>query len=383
MTGDSSETLRRAFAALAGGEHAAAEALFRAAIGEAPQEVRAYRGLGKLLVEQLRLEEAESVFESAVPLEPVPAIARYHVGLCRLLRGDYERGWAGWEQRLHVPDFKHAALKRPRWSGGKPPGRLLVISEQGYGDTIQFSRFLPQVIGQGTSLTFLCPTPLLGPYREWGKRIGAAISDRVQPGEFDAYCSIGSLTANLGIRLGDLPGPLPALEVDPEKVARYRAARPPGRCVAGVCWAGRPTHPQDRSRSMAPEHLIPLALLPGVALVGLQRPPSAPPPDGLLALDWGPEMRDFSDLAAMLMALDVVVTIDTAIAHLAGTLGRPVLLMVAHFPDWRWLLGREDSPWYPSVRVHRQRRPGEWKPVVDDVAQALRQRLDPSGMPPG
>lgn len=369
------DLLKAAFAALNAGDTVAAENLFREAIARAPQEVRALRGLAKLLVEARRLEEAEVVLEAAIPLEPVPAIALYHLGLCRLLRGDYERGWPGWEQRLQVPAFNHRDLKRPRWSAGKPPARLLVISEQGYGDTIQFSRFFPRLIDeQGVAPTFLCPTPLLGPYRGWGQRIGVAVTDRVQPQAFDAYCSIGSLPSILEIRLKDLPGELPALEVDPEKTARYRAARPAARCVAGVCWAGRSTHPQDKTRSIAPESLLPLARVPGVALIGLQRPPSGPAPGGLLAADWGPEMRDFSDLAAMLMALDVVVTVDTAIAHLAATLGRPVLLMVAYFSDWRWLLEREDSPWYPTVRILRQPAPDAWRPVVEAAARVLQRK---------
>ena len=350
----------------------AAEDRLRAAIKQSPRDVRPRRELAALLLNQLRLDEAEGVFEASVAVEPVPALARYHVGLCRLVRGDYEAGWAGWEERLLVPDFGHIDPKRPRWSGGKAPRNLLVVAEQGYGDTLQFSRFLPRLAeSSGAAVTFLCPTPLLGPYRGWGNQVGIAALDRAQPQSFEAYCAIGSLPSILGIRLENLPGPLPALDVDPEKVARFRAARPDSRVVAGLCWAGRPTHPQDSTRSIAAETLLPLAKVPGVALVGLQRPPPRPAPAGLLSADWGPEMQDFSDLAAMLAALDVVVTVDTAIAHLAGTLGRPVLLMVAYFPDWRWLLGREDSPWYPTVRVHRQPRPGDWGPVVEEIARKL------------
>jgi hypothetical protein len=371
------DLVQRAVAAIEAGDPTAAERLFREAIEHQSRALQARRGLAKLLAEQLRLEEAEAVIEGAVPLERVPASAHYHIGLCRLMRGDYARGWAGWEQRLEVPDFKHVDLKRPRWRGGEQPApRLLVISEQGYGDTLQFSRFLPRVAATcGAPVTFLCPTPLLGLYRNWAASAGFAAADSVQPQSFGAYCSIGSLPAILDVRLEDLPGELPALDLDPAKVARFRAERPDARRVIGLCWAGRPTHPQDASRSIAPERLLPLAQTPGVAFVGLQRPPCPPPPAGLLARDWGPEIRDFSDLAAMLSVLDAVVTVDTAIVHLAGTLKRPVELMLAYFPDWRWLLERADSPWYPTVRVHRQKQAGDWTPVVE----GLKKRMEDEG----
>jgi Tetratricopeptide repeat len=372
---DTAAALRQALAALDGGDSARAESLFRAVIAQAPHHPSAYHGLGKALLDELRLEEAEHAFVEAIALEEVPALAQYHLGLCRLLRGDYARGWMGWEKRLEVPSFGHGRYSIPRWTGGKPSGRrLLVVAEQGYGDTIQFSRFLPRLVAEhGMEVTYLCPNPLLAVYRPLSGDRRLAVTDRVPRIEdHDSFVSVGSLAHLLGVHLSDLPGRLPPLVVDPEKVARWREARPRAQRVAGVCWAGRPTHPQDRSRSLPADCLLPLDSVQGLALVGLQRPPcDRPAPPALLDADWGAHIHDFSDLAAMVLALDVVVTVDTAIAHLAGSLGRPTLVMLPYSPDWRWLLGRADSPWYPAARLFRQPRPGDWESVVKAVVRGI------------
>ncbi len=347
-------------------------------LADSPHHPVALQGLGKALLDQLRLEEAEYAFGEAIAVEDVPARAQYHLGLCRLLRGEYAKGWKGWEKRLQVPEFNHVQHDLPRWSGGAPPGtRLLVVSEQGYGDTIQFSRFVPRVIEEHrVSVVFLCPQPLKPLYESWNRIPQLAVRDSVRVNEFDAFVSICSLASIMDVQLADLPGDMPALNVDPEKIAHWRRARPGGRPAVGLCWEGRPTHPQDKPRSLSPDALLPLKRLPEVALIGLQRPPCQRiPPEGLLDAHWGPAIRDFSDLAAMLLALDAVITVDTAVAHLAGALGRPTYLNIPYLPDWRWLLGRGDSPWYPTVRLSRQPAPGDWMPAIEDVVKALDQRF--------
>ena len=375
---DISGSLQRALAALDAGDSREAESLFRGILAQAPYQPIALQGLGKALLDQLRLEEAEFLFGEAIAVAEVPARAEYHLGLCRLLRGDYAKGWKGWERRLDVPDFGHVKPALPRWTGGKPAGsRLLVVAEQGYGDTIQFSRFLPRVTDEhDVSVTFLCPAPLLPLYRSWNQVPRTVVTDSIRLDDFDSFVSICSLPVMMDVRVADLPGDLPALSVDPEKAARWRNARPRARLVAGLCWAGRPTHPQDRTRSIPPDYLLRLRNAPDVALVGLQRPPcNTPAPAGLLDADWGPGIGDFSDLAAMMLALDAIVTVDTAAAHLAGTLGRPTCVTISYSPDWRWLLGREDSPWYPSVQLLRQPRPGDWIPVIENASAALARQM--------
>lgn len=367
-----------ALAALASGDSTQAESQFRAILAHTPHHPVALQGLGKALLDQLRLEEAEYVFGEAIAVEEIPARAQYHLGLCRLLRGDYEKGWQGWEKRLEVPEVSHVQLDLPRWSGGAPPGtRLLVASEQGYGDTIQFSRFVPRVVEEyRASVVFLCPAPLVPLYESWNRLPQLTVRASVREEEFDSFVSICSLASIMNVQLADLPGALPALSVAPEKTAHWRSARPDGRRAVGLCWEGRPTHPQNKARSLSPDYLLPLKKLPDVALIGLQRPPCARvAPEGLLDADWGPDIRDFSDLAAMLLALDAVIAVDTVVAHLAGALGRPTFLNLPYLPDWRWLLRRQDSPWYPSVRLSRQPGPGDWAPVIEDTAKALHERF--------
>jgi len=367
-------SLRSAVGVLQSGDAAEAERLFRAVIAHSPRHAPAYQGLGKALYDQLRIDEAESVFAQAIALDDVPALAHYHQGMCRLLLGDYDRGWKGWEKRLDVPVFGHPRPGLPRWAGSAMPGsRLLVLAEQGYGDTIQFSRFLPRSVeAHGGSVTFLCPKPLLTLYPAELGQGRITIVDSVRAERFDAFVSIGSLASIQSVRVVDLPVALPALNVDPRKVVRWRQERPAARIAVGLCWAGRPTHPQDRARSVPPEALLALRKQDEIALVGLQRPPSGrAPPAALLDADWGGYISDFSDLAAMIVALDAVVTVDTAIAHLAGSLGRPTHVLLPYAPDWRWMLGRNDSPWYPAVRLFRQPRPGDWRSVTAAIATAL------------
>ncbi len=355
-------------------EAARAEAAFRELIAREPESAAARQGLGKALLDQLRLAEAEEAFREAIPLESVPQLAEYHPGLCRLLQGDYAEGWKGWEKRLLVPAFGHKHIPLPRWEGGAPPGRkLLCLAEQGYGDTIQFARFLPRAAREhGLEITFLCPERLLALYAGWGGGVGAAASIG-RLGEFDGCFAVASLGAILGVRLEELPGELPPLQVEQEKVARWHAARPKAKRAIGVNWEGRHTHPQDAQRSLPPEMLLPLKELADTALVGLQMHPwKRRPPAGLLDADWGGEIRDFSDTAAMVRSLDAVVTVDTSLAHLAGTLGVPTFVLLPYAPDWRWLLGREDSPWYPSMRLVRQERPGEWSAVTEQMVAWLR-----------
>lgn len=333
--------------------------------------------LGKSLFDQLRIEEAVAAFEQARPLETIPALADYHVGLCRLLQGCYREAWPLFEGRLEVPRFARPVVDVPTWTPDCGATRILVTAEQGFGDMIQFSRLLPR-FQQHTraEVCFWCPQPLLPLYAAWNGPAGAggglSALSKVSADRFQAALPIMSLAAVLDLEVEDLPGPMPALCVSPDRIAHWRARRPAARKVYGLCWAGRSSHPQDAQRSMPPAALLRLQELQGHAWVGLQRPPNgSPAPGGLLDHDWGAGITDFGELAAMLMSLDGLVTVDTAHAHLAGTLGVPTLLLLPYAPDWRWLLDRADSPWYPSLRLIRQRVPGDWSGVVDQLISTL------------
>ena len=366
----------QALAHLARQEGAAAELAFRAALTAGADRAQCLQGLGKALYDQHRFDEAEAAFGEAEGCDPVPALGRYHRGLCRLVRGDFAAGWPLWEARLEVPAFGHLRVPIPRWRGEPLRGRrLLVLAEQGYGDVIQFARFLPALVrATGAHVTFGCGDPLqrlLAPFARCGGFAMAA--GRIHPGDHHAHTYICSLARTIEGRPADLPGPVPYLEPDPSLTLSWLARLPEARLRVGLCWAGRPGHPQDAARSLDPALLTALAALPDVALIGLTRG-AAPPAAGLLRADWGPEIGDFADSAAMIAALDLVITVDTAIAHLAGALGRPAWVLLPYAPDWRWQLARDDSPWYPSLRLFRQARPGDWPAVVSQVAAALRDR---------
>ncbi len=381
MTSSERGSLSEGLAHLERQDAVAAERAFRAALSVNENRAPVLQGLGKSLYDQRRFAEAEAVFREAEAIDPVPALARYHVGMCRLVQGDFAGGWPLWEERLRVPVFRHPELPLPRWQGEPLVGkRLLVLAEQGYGDAIQFLRFLPRVVEEsGGAVTFGCSEPL--------QRLLSALaahhdfqlaSGQVYPTDFDCYASVCSLAGLFRIGPADLPGEIPYLGCDPDSIDLWRARLPAGRLRIGLCWAGRPGHPQDNARSIPPGMFASLAEIPGIALVGLQRsmaeaktesfPDKSP---GFLAADWSAEIGDFADTAAMITALDLVITVDTAIAHLAGALGRPAWVLLPFAPDWRWLLDRDDSPWYPSLRLFRQNRPADWPSVIERVVIVL------------
>jgi uncharacterized protein (TIGR03032 family) len=359
-------------------EAEAAEAAFRALLAVGPEWAPALEGLGRALYDQQCFDEAEAVFGKAAAVEDVPALARYHQGLCRLVQGDFENGWPLWEQRIDVPAFKIARPAIPHWDGSALGDRhLLVLAEQGFGDTIQFLRFLPRVVREkGGRVTFGVSDPLVRLVRPFCDSHGIELAiERVEAAGHDLYAPVCSLAGLLGVGLADLPGAMPYLTAEPDAVAAWRARLPEGRLRIGLSWAGRPTHPQDRARSCPIDALAPFGEVADIAWVGLQRPSSdatGPAPPGFLADDWGGEIGDFADTAAMIAALDLVITVDTAVAHLAGALGRPVLVMLPHAADWRWMTGRADSPWYPTMRLIRQGAQGRWADVVGRIADSLK-----------
>jgi hypothetical protein len=222
----------------------------------------------------------------------------------------------------------------------------------------------------GAEVTFGCAPPLLpllGPFCV--KHGIKALTGQIHPAAFDAYAWVGSLPYLLGATSGNATAYLSA---DPERVAAWRRHHPGrARCI-GLCWEGRAIHPQDAQRSIAPELLRPLFERGDITLVGLQVPPiTRPAPAQSLGMDWGPDITDFGTAAAMLSALDLLVTVDTATAHLASALGLPALVLLPHVPDWRWGLSGEASDWYGSLRLLRQQRQGDWSAPIAAVTAAL------------
>jgi hypothetical protein len=304
----------------------------------------------------------------------------------RLVRGEFAEGWREYEWRWKVPEFRSPArnFSVPRWQGQPPqyPGRstLLLHAEQGFGDTIQFLRLLDHAKAlDGWRIVLECQSPL---YRLLSSN---GLADRTieyrGPGspdvEFDAHLPVGSLPLVTGcVDPRDFQPPLaPYIHADPDLSAGWQPLLGDGpELRVGLIWAGSSSHPQDRHRSIPLRSLSPLHR-PGVRFFSLQLGAAARQmsmgADGLDLVDAAPGIHDFADTAALIERLDLLITVDTAAAHLAGAMGKPVWIMLPYVPDWRWMLDRTDSPWYPSVRLFRQTRPGQWSDPVDAVAKAL------------
>jgi hypothetical protein len=358
-------SLAAGLAALKANDPVTAEDFFRLVLRQHPDDPDALHGLGKALHDQARLDDAIAVFEQAATQGADAPRARYHLRLLRLLRGDYKAGWQGWEERPSVLNFPKLPI--PRWNGDPMPGRrLLLLGEQGYGDVIPFARFLPDAAQRsGAEVTFGCAPPLLPLLGSFCAKHGIkALTGQIHPTAVDAYAWVGSLPYLLGATSGNATAYLSA---DPERVAAWRCRRP----RQALC-EGRASHPQDAQRFIAPEVLRPLFDLSDITLIGLQAPPiKRPAPAQSLGMDWGPEIMDFATAAAMLSALDLLVTVDTAMAHVAGALGLPALVLLPHVPDWRWGLSAETSNWYGSLRLLRQQNSGDWSAPVAAITAAL------------
>ena len=385
MTGtvDPAAALGAALAALQRGDAAGAVALAGRVLAARPRWAPALQLLGTALLHDRRFTAAEAAFREAMGCDTTPALARYHLGLLHLLQGDFARGWAGWEARLGVPALGHPRLPCPGWDGAPAPdGRLLLLGEHGFGDIIQFLRFAPATRAHfGGAVVLGLPPPLQALAAPFCAAHGILLhrGANLDAAGFTAHAFVGSLPHLLGIAPAEFAAGVPYLAAEPVRQAAWRRRRPARlRCI-GLVWEGRATHPQDALRSVPPGLLAPLAGLPDLCLVGLQRPPvRGAPPAGLLGMDWGPDIADFAEAIAMLGALDGLVTVDTAMAHLAGAAGVPTCLLLPYTPDWRWGLAGAASAWYPSLTLLRQPRPGDWAAVVAEAA-AWVGRIGPGG----
>lgn len=339
------------------------------------------------VIHHQRGEADESIAASrrALLLKHDLAGSHFAIAEAQLLRGEMAEGWERYEWRFRiagVPPLMPPAIEegRPQWGGRRLPAgqRLMLVGDQGFGDVIQFSRYIPWVLEQ-TGDIFLALSKEMAPLIS---RMFPGIDIRQRWGDcrdFAEYCALSSLPRLHGTRLGTVPAPVPVPR-DPAREAawadRLAAALPAGLLRIGIVWAGRPTHKNDRNRSIAfPTLAAALGMVPGIALVSLQkgeREADLKTYDGAAPLfDAGPYLVDYEETVAAIAALDLVITVDTSVAHLAGTLGHPAWVLLPFIPDWRWLRDREDSPWYPSLRLFRQQASFDWHPPIAAVAAEL------------
>ncbi len=347
------------------GRLAEAEQAFLAA----PAEPEALVNLSSVQKERGGFAEAEATLRRALRMAPDHPVLRYNWALLMLLLEQPEAAWDGWEQRFRAGAIPARPFAQPQWQG-EPLGQrtLLVHAEQGLGDVIQFARFLPGIEGK---VVFEAPSRLIGLLSS-NPAMPAMIPAQAPLPPADTVIPLLSLPA----RIRTAPAAPPYLFAEPARVAAWREWIGNGPLRVGINWQGFSGRFEDRGRSLPLASFAPLAAVPGIRLISLQKgegeaqiPHAGFPVETLAGLDAGDD--SFLDAAAVMMTLDLVITSDTAIAHLAGALGRPVWVALRLVPDWRWGLARSDSPWYPTMRLFRQYRDGQWEPVFAAMAEAL------------
>jgi Flp pilus assembly protein TadD len=377
-----------------------AEALFRRALTLGVDPGRGKSNLSLALMEQGRPEEAEHFLlealaerphhAEALAERPHHAEARANLALALLTLGRLEDGWRAYESRWEVEAMgaPAPALPRPRWTGQALNGEtVLLYAEQGFGDTLQFCRYAPMVAAAGGRVVLVVPKAL--------RRVMTtldSVAEVLTEGEdvlppFDYHCPLLSLPLAFGTRMETIPAAVPYLHADPVPWADFLGGLQ--GLKIGLVWAGKSRVAQphavaiDQRRSMRLRDMTPLLNVPRCSFVSLQLGPPASQmqalPEGALLSDVRRGMEDWADTAGLIVGLDLVIAVDTAVAHLAGALGKPVWLLNRFDSCWRWFLGRDDTPWYPTMRLFRQTSRGDWAGVIERVRQALEARLAGEG----
>jgi Flp pilus assembly protein TadD len=344
-----------------------------------PDLAEAHLNLGNCFLISGRNDEARAAYAQAVALRPDYGLAHHQLGWTQLLQGDFENGWHEYEWRLKVKEFRipRPQYPRPRWDGSELAGRrILLYGEQGFGDRIQFVRYVSAVAERGGKIILADRPSLMRLYRSLETPIEFAEPDRPLL-DFDAHCSLVSLPLIFGTNLATIPHTCPYLRADAQLAERWkiRLSASGPQLKIGLAWSGDPQNRNDRWRSIPLAKLAALGRIRDTEFFSLQKGDAAnqaqSPPDGFKLSDWTAELGDFADTAALICALDAVVTVDTCIAHLAGALGKPTWLLLPLCCDWRWMLDRRDSPWYPTLRLSRQSRLGEWEAPIAEMVNEI------------
>jgi len=353
-------------------------ACYRQAVRIKPDLALAHNNLGNALKDIGQLDEAIAACQQAIRIKPDYAEAHWNLALALLMSGDFERGLAEYEWRWRVKSMWVApSFSQPQWMGEELGGRtILLFPEQGLGDAIQFVRYVPLVTRRGGRVIIACQPELARLFERMPDVARVVVSGQPIP-PFDVQCSLVGLPRIFATDLNSIPAAIPYLTADSGLVETWSKRLGPtdGRLRVGIAWSGSPRFKANLTRSLNLQQLAPLAAAPGVKFYSLQKGPAGEqaknPPVGLELVDLGPQLKDLADTAAVMSLMDLIITTDTSVPHLAGALAKPVWVMLQHVPDWRWLLERQDSPWYPTMRLFRQPSRGDWDSVIKRVADEL------------
>ena len=359
-----------------------AEASFRRALELRPNYVQGHINMGVVLTYTERLREAEASYRRALELQPDCVEADYKLAFCLLLSGQYAQAWPYYESRydsrLPESSVKRPSLPFPKWQGESLVGKsFVVVEEQGYGDFIQFARYVKMLRDRGVArLTLVC-TAALVPLLETLEGVDVVVTQITGAVHYDYWSFILSLPLFFHTTLENIPARMPYLHALTDRMDRWRNRLPLENLNIGLVWKGNPDHTNDAHRSLPGlSTLAPLWSVPGLNFISLQKGAAEEeannPPSGQPLIALGAEIGDFADSAAIVEQLDLVICVDTAIAHLAGALGKPCwVLLPSMAVDWRWMIGREDSPWYESLRLFRNKKIGDWSELIECLRQEL------------
>ena len=351
------------------------------AVSLAPGDPVCLHNLAVIQYHRLELDDCIASAEQALAIDAPQPGPHFQIAEALLLRGDWERGWEEYQWRFDLPG--NAPLMppttQPRWDGTPfDDGTLMLIADHGFGDVINFARYIPWAFERCPDIAVACASEMIPLLRQVCPS-ARLFDDWSKAPPFKAFRALSGLPMLHGTRPDRMLDSVPYLRADPGRIRAWRdrldSLTRPGSRRIGIVWSGRPTHNNDRWRSASLAAFAPLTRLPGVTLVSLQKGPAAAQAGQYFGraplINLGAEIADFEDTMAVLESLDRLLTIDTSVGHVAGAMGRPATILLARAPDWRWLLDRADSPWYPSVTLLRQTRTGDWSDVMDAAAASL------------
>jgi tetratricopeptide (TPR) repeat protein len=351
---------------------------FQKALQLKPNEANASNNIGACLLDTGKVRESIQHFQKAIQIKEYFSEAHFNLGIAMLLLGDFKNGWWEYMWRWGLDEFRVPDFKQPIWDKQELTGKTLYLhAEQGFGDIIQFIRYAPLIAERGARIIFACPKTISSLMKNV-EGLSQVVYEDPYP-EFDYHCPILCLPMVFGTNLENIPAKIPYIKADPVLVKKWaeRIQNNNSHLKVGLAWAGSTKHKKDHLRSISLNLLAPLAQLEGITFYSLQigagSEQAKTPPSGLKLIDYMDEVIDFSDTAALMENLDMVISVDTSVAHLAGAMGKPVWTLIQCVPDWRWMLDREDSPWYPTMSLFRQASPGDWESVIKRVADELRE----------